>query len=275
MTSYTLSVITVGIDPTIHLGPVTIAWHGLTMAIGIALGGFLAARLARSRGLEPDPVWEIVAVVAVAGLVGGKLLYLLEHGGIVDPDTWLSGRGFSFNGGFILAALAITGYLAWRRESVRYLDVVALALPFGVAVGRIGDVINGEHYGQRSDWLLAVRNSNPGADVPNHALSYHSGGLYEVLLAAIIFAVVWPLRHRLTTPLSAVWLVVGLFGAGRFVEFFYRSDTEDVVLGVSSAQLTSLLMLGAAIVGWALTRRRGYATERPGGSHSASHAASP
>jgi hypothetical protein len=37
------AVITIGIDPMIHLGPITIAWHGLTIAIGIVIGGLLAA----------------------------------------------------------------------------------------------------------------------------------------------------------------------------------------------------------------------------------------
>ena len=45
-----------------------------------------------------------------------------------------------------------------------------------VAVGRLGDVINGEHYGPETTFLLGVRNSHPEADVPSHAVAYHSGG---------------------------------------------------------------------------------------------------
>ena len=262
MLSYTLSVITIGIDPTIDVGPLSIAWHGLTIAIGIAFGGALAARLATRRGLSPDPVWEIVAIVAVAGLAGGKLLYLAEHGDLRTPSRWLSGRGFSFNGGFILAALVIAVFVWRRRLSSMYLDVVAIALPLGVAIGRVGDVINGEHYGPRSDWLLAVRNSNPEADVPSTAVAYHSGGLYEVLLGAIVFAVMWSLRRRFRRPLAAMWTVVGLFGIGRFLEFFYRSDSDDVALGLSSAQWTSLGLVVVAIAGWAVTTRRERDTSR-------------
>ena len=254
--SYSLSVITVGIDPTIDLGPLTVAWHGLTMAIGIALGGALAARLARRRGLDPDRVWEIVGIAAIAGLVGGKILYVIEHGDALDPGKWVSNSGFSFNGGFILAALCIAAFVRWRLRETAYLDVTALALPLGVAIGRIGDVINGEHYGPQSDWLLAVRNSHPEADVPSNTLAYHSGGLYEVLLAAAIFAIVWPLRDRFVRPLAAMWTVIGLFGVGRFFEFFYRSDSDDVALGLSSAQWSSLLLAFVAVAGWALTTRR-------------------
>jgi phosphatidylglycerol---prolipoprotein diacylglyceryl transferase len=135
--------------------------------------------------------------------------------------------------------------------------VVAVGLPLGVAVGRIGDVINGEHYGPRSDFFLAVRNAHPDALTPNPAFAYHNGGLYEVLLGAAIFALVWPLRHRLPRPGDLAWLVLGLFAAGRFFEFFVRSDSPDLALGLNNAQWTSLGPLAIVAVGWALTTRRG------------------
>jgi prolipoprotein diacylglyceryltransferase len=155
----------------------------------------------------------------------------------------------------ILAALFIAGYVWRKRLSGRYLDAVAVGLPLGVAIGRIGDVINGEHYGPRSDFFLAVRNSHPDALTPNPDLAYHNGGLYEVLLAGLIFALVWPLRHRLPRVGDAVWLVLALFALGRFFEFFVRSDSPDLALGLDNAQWTSLGMFAAALAGWWLTRR--------------------
>jgi prolipoprotein diacylglyceryltransferase len=52
-------VITIGIDPEIHLGPVTIAWHGLTIAIGILIGGVVARRYLRERDLDADPLFAM------------------------------------------------------------------------------------------------------------------------------------------------------------------------------------------------------------------------
>lgn len=248
------AVITIGIDPEIHLGPITVAWHGLMIAIGILAGGLAAARYARERGLGVDPLYAIGALLAIGGIVGGRLFYLLEHGGPLFGTT-----GFTFDGGVILAALLIAGYV-WRSGlSARYLDAVAVGLPLGVAIGRIGDVINGEHYGPRSDFFLAVRNSNPDALTPNSHLAYQNGGLYEVLLAALIFAIVWPLRHRLRHTGDAVWLVLGLFALGRFFEFFARSDSPSLALGLDNAQWTSLVLLAASLLGWWLTvgRRQG------------------
>jgi phosphatidylglycerol---prolipoprotein diacylglyceryl transferase len=246
-----LSVITINIDPNLHLGPVTLAWHGLTIAIGILVGGLAASRFARERGLDIDPLYTIGLLLALGGIVGGRLFYVLEHGGPLFGT-----RGFTFDGGVILAAALIALYV-WRQQlGARYLDAVAFGLPLGVAVGRIGDVINGEHYGPRSDFFLAVRNAHPDALSPDPAFAYHNGGLYEVLLGSAIFAVVWLLRHRLHRSGDLAWLVFGLFAAGRFFEFFVRSDSPELALGLNNAQWTSLALLVVVALGWTITARR-------------------
>ncbi len=38
----------------IELGPITLAWHGITIAVGIVIGGFAAARHARELGLDTE-----------------------------------------------------------------------------------------------------------------------------------------------------------------------------------------------------------------------------
>ena len=249
--------ITIGIDPTIDLGPLTLAWHGLTIAIGIGLGAWVASRVVREFGFPTEPISNITLLAGVGGLIGGRLLYLAEHGQLADPAEWLGTNGFSFNGGLVLAALLIAGYVRRTGLPLRYLDALAVGLPLGVAVGRIGDVILGEHYGPPTDFFLGVRNTHPDADVPSPDVAYHSGGLYDLLIGLIVFAIIWPLRHRLRRPVEILSVVIALFGLGRFVEFFARSDSEIVALGLNSAQWTSLGILLIGVAGVMLVRRRG------------------
>jgi len=251
------SVITIGIDPTIELGPITIAWHGLMIAVGILVGGVAVAHDARRRGLDPERIYAIGLILVIGALVGGRAFYLLEHGRLDEPGDWFGTTGFTFYGGFIAAALGIAYYIRRERLSSTYLDAIAAGLPLGLAVGRIGDVINGEHYGPASNFFLAVRNTHPDALTPNPELAYHSGGLYEVMIGAIVFAIAWPLRKCLQPrPLALTWLVVALLATGRFVEFFARSDSADLALGLENAQWTSLLLLAVAAAGAWLTQRR-------------------
>jgi phosphatidylglycerol---prolipoprotein diacylglyceryl transferase len=259
-----VSVITIGIDPTIELGPVTLAWHGLMIAVGIVVGALAVAHDARRRGLDPERVYTIGGILVIGALVGGRAFFLLEHGDLDDPREWFGTTGFTFYGGFIAAALGIVYYVRRARLSASYLDAIAAGLPLGLAVGRIGDVINGEHYGPATDFFLGVRNTHPDALTPSPDVAYHSGGLYEVLLGAIVFAIVWPLRKRLPRPLSLMWLMLALFATGRFFEFFLRSDSADVALGLEVAQWTSLVLLAVVAAGaWLTLGRRHAASENP------------
>lgn len=263
-----LAVIRVGIDPTFELGPLTLAWHGITIAVGILVGALVAARMARERGLDPEPITTFAVIAAVAGVVGARLFYLLETGAITDPAAWVGRLGFTFSGGLVLAALVIAAYVRHRSLSAVYLDAAAVGLALGLAIGRIGDVINGEHYGPASDFFLAVQNSHPEASVPSPAVAYHSGGLYEVLLAAAIFALVWPLRHRLRRPTVLAWIVLGLYGTGRFFESFLRLDSAEVVFGLTTAHLSSVVLVLAAVAGLVWARGRLWAPRamaRPSG----------
>jgi phosphatidylglycerol:prolipoprotein diacylglycerol transferase len=209
----------------------------------VLAGGLVAARDARARGLDTAPLYTIGLILVVSSLAGAKLYYLAEHAELLEPDQWFSSRGFTFYGGLIAAGLAIPLYVWRARLSVAYLDAVAVGLPLGIAIGRIGDVINGEHYGPPTDFFIGVKNTYPDADVPSNAIAYHPGGLYEVIIGAAVFAVVWPLRRRLRQPLAVMWLVLALLALARFAQFFVRSDSAAGALGLEAAQWTSLAML--------------------------------
>ncbi len=249
-------VITVNIDPYIELGPITLAWHGLTIAIGLLIGAWVATRVAEEYGLATDRMSALFALVTIAGVLGGRLLYLAEHDGLLHPDKWLGTYGFSFNGGFAFAALAAAIYVRRTGLPLRLLDAIAVGVPLGIAVGRIRDVINGEHYGPPTNFVLGVRNAHPDASVPSSDVAYHSGGLYDLLIGLVIFALIWPMRHRLRRPAEITWLVIALLGTGRFIEFFARSDSPTVLFGFSSAQWTSLAIVAVGAVGLIRTRQR-------------------
>ena len=107
MRDWNSAVITIGIDPNLHVGPLTIAWHGLTIAIGILVGGLLAAREARARGLDAEPLQVMGLILVVGAIVGSKIYFLAEHGQLTKPSAWFDDRGFTFYGGFIAVAIVL------------------------------------------------------------------------------------------------------------------------------------------------------------------------
>jgi phosphatidylglycerol:prolipoprotein diacylglycerol transferase len=264
------AVIEIGIDPYLELGPLRLAWHGLMIAVGVAVGAWLAARYAREGGLDRERLYGAVLGLVLAGIAGAKLFWVLENdaAALVRPGDWFGARGFSIYGAILFGVPALALYLRRGRLSLRYLDAMAAGFPVGLAVGRIGDVINGEHYGPPSELPWAFRHTHPDADVPSALVAYHSGGFYEVVLGLTMLVVVWSLRRRFRRPAALFWTVIALYGAGRFVMFFWRSDSDTLALSLSTAQWTSLalvLVAAAALTAGAIRSRSGRSFQREAG----------
>jgi phosphatidylglycerol:prolipoprotein diacylglycerol transferase len=84
----------------------------------------------------------------------------------------------------------------------------------------------------------------------------HPTPIYETLTMGIVALLLWRWRHRWRPgTLFALWLL--LAGTERFLVEFVRRN-EDVLLGLTAAQLESLAMLAAGLV-WVgvLVRRHG------------------
>ena len=82
-----LGVITINVDPSFQIGPLTLAWHGLMIAVGIIAGAWLAMRFAHEQGLQRDELLNLVALLIVGGIIGSRLLYLLfdQPGDLLAP----------------------------------------------------------------------------------------------------------------------------------------------------------------------------------------------
>jgi len=115
------------IDPEVHLGPLTLAWHGITIALGFLLGGVVAARWLRRHGLDVEPLYQLIAIAAIAAnrresprsagswAPASSMSSSTTPGALVVPDRLISSRGFTFDGGLILAAILVAVYVHRRR----------------------------------------------------------------------------------------------------------------------------------------------------------------
>ena len=241
--------------PEIEIGPVTLQTFGLMFGLGFVAAGALIAKRFGELGKPPDWAYEMAFVALIGGLVGSRLDFMIENWSDVKDDilgSIFSGSGLVWYGGAIGGAIAV---LLWARYrgilGVALLDLAAVPLAMGYAIGRVGCQLSGDgDYGRAWDgpWAMAYPDATVPTDTPVHPTP-----IYETLAMGLVAIVLWRLRDRFRPGLlfAAYLLAAGL---ERFlVEFVRRND--DVALGLTQAQLLSVAMMLAGGI-WLLRARR-------------------
>lgn len=259
--------ITISVGPEVPFGPLTASWHGLAASAGLIVGLFTAAAAARRRaGIDDETLLSGTVVMIAAGIVGARLYFAAQADRSAFSEPWrlaTDTTGFAFYGSLIAGLTALVLFLRRRGAPVSaYLDVVALAFVPAMAVGRVGDLLIGEHLGPRTGLPWGVEYTSSNAEVPALNTAFHSGALYEILLTSVLLPVAIVVWRRKGRAGDVFWSVLGLYALGRFIVFFWVSDVPVVALGLSNAQLTSLALVVVAVAG-ALVGHRSSARSAP------------
>ena len=259
-----------------RIGEFEVTTFGPMIFLSFISASWILSMQLRRRNLNPEFAWDVLAWAAIGGMAGAKIYYLLLHWQdlAADPVRELTSRGgFVWYGGLIGGIIAY--YWLARRQKMPIaatFDCSAPALALAYAVGRMGCFLVGDDYGIPTNSWVGVKfpeGSPPSsaaylrsvgadvpADVPNDAiLAVHPTQLYEVGLALIMFAILWKLSGRAlrTGQLFAAYL--GLYGVERFVIEFVRAKSDRIVLGLTTSQLMSILLLVVATALWVHAQR--------------------
>jgi phosphatidylglycerol:prolipoprotein diacylglycerol transferase len=248
------------VQPEIEIGPLTLQTFGICFAAAFLAAGALVARRLQELGKPVDWAYEMIFAAIFGGLVGARANYIIENYDQVSDDLLgnvFSGAGLVWYGGAIGGAIGVLLWAWWRGHlGLALLDLCAPGLAIGYAVGRIGCQLSGDgDYGQ--DWDGPWAMSYPDGTEPIDR-TVHPTPVYETLAMGLVALALWRLRDRFRPGLLfALYLV--LAGIERFAVEFIRRN-EDVALGLTQAQLISVVITLAGAAWLALAR--GSAGER-------------
>ncbi len=244
-------------QPEIDIGPLTLQTFGLCLAAGFVFAGVMVWKRLEEWGKPGDWAYEMAFAAAFGGILGSRIYFIVENYSDVKDDllgNFFSGAGLVWYGGLIGGAI---GVLLWARYrgmlNLRLLDLAAVPLALGYAVGRIGCQLSGDgDYGQPWDgpWAMAYPDGAVPTDVPVHPTP-----IYEATAMSLLAYALWRLRDRYQ---PGILFALYLLGAGieRFlVEFIRRND--DVLLGLTQAQVLSVAMMLAGGIWIARARANG------------------
>ncbi len=129
------------------IGPFTVYSYGLMLGIAFIIASYILTKEFERKNLNPNAATEITLLAIVFGIIGSKLLDLIEnwHAFINDPLIAFSPGGLTFYGGLILATIAIYIYIRKKKYSFLYItDGVAPSLILAYGIGRIGCQLAGD-----------------------------------------------------------------------------------------------------------------------------------
>jgi phosphatidylglycerol:prolipoprotein diacylglycerol transferase len=248
--------IEIGIDPTlVEVAGLEVTWHGIFTAIGVIVGVAISAWLARRMGYPEDMIYNVALALVIGGIIGARGLYVIENWSNFEDDLGeifsLNAGGISIYGALIGGAVGGWGYAYFSHvpNLPRAADIAAIGGIMGMAIGRIGDIINGEHFARTTDLPWGVVYTDP--DSPGYPLrlqEQHPAVAYELIGDLAIFVALLFIYFRVPRAGVTFFSWVLLYGIMRFAVSFLRLD-DEVFIGLRTAQVIAVAAIPIGLAG--------------------------
>jgi phosphatidylglycerol:prolipoprotein diacylglycerol transferase len=241
------------IDPVfLRLGPLEFRWYGLMYILGFLAAFFIIKNQVKKRAMElsSETLSDIVFMIALGIVLGGRAGYIVFYNlawYLSHPlkvfAVWEG--GMSFHGGIIGGVIA--GVYVFRKNRLELwimADIVALTIPVGLGLGRLGNFINGELYGRVTDvpWGVVFPS---GGNLPRHPSQ-----LYEAFLeGGCLLLLAWVINRRRPPKGTVFWSVIAGYGFFRFIVELFREPDQQLGFLSGGATMGQILSLPMFILG--------------------------
>lgn len=245
-------------NPTLlNLGQLQIRYYGLFYVLGFILAYFILIHLSKQRKIKfsKQKIEDLLVYLGIAGILGARLGYIL----IYNLEYYLSNPGeilavwhggLSFHGAFIGALIGI--YLFARKNKMDYLmllDLTAIPFALALALGRIGNFINGELFGKVTNLPWCVKFDD---------FCRHPSQLYESAKNLVIFFTLWELKNKKMRKGMLATIFILMYSVLRFIiEFFREPDSQiGYIYNLTIGQWLCIAMLVFGIILYIKIKRK-------------------
>ena len=240
----------------ISSGSFLLSWHGFFSFIAVATAVYLVGRWAPMKAIDPDDIYSIAIWAILGGIIGARIVHVIDNWGFYQYNLlqtlfiWSGGIGIwgAILGGFIGGA----AYALVQKHPVGVIaDLTAPSLLLVQSIGRIGDIVNGEHCARvATEFILAFNWIRPESDARVCAngvgVPVQPVIAYEMLWNLGALFIIWKLRDRIKPDGMLFALYLALYAVGRFFVTFLRQD-KVWTLGLQEAHFIAILVLAITI----------------------------
>ena len=239
------------IDPVaFNLGPLSVRWYGIIIAVGILLGYFVAQRALVKAGLHKDTLVDIIFYSALFGFIAARIYFVIfqwpyyaENPGEIIK-IWHG--GIAIHGGLIGGFIA--GVIVCKVKNLNPFqigDIVAPSIILAQGIGRWGNVMNHEAHGGPVSRAFLEQLHLPNFIIENMYINgqyYHPTFLYESIWDVAGFIILVNIRKHLKLG-ETFFLYLTWYSIGRFFIEGLRTDSLMLTSNIRVAQLVSILLI--------------------------------
>ncbi len=253
----------------------TIAFYGVIIGFGVLAGLLLAVRNARMTGQNPEDYWDFALYAIIFSIIGARVYYVVFEWENYKDDllSIFNTRrgGLAIYGAVIGAFTTLFLYCKIKKRNPFQMgDTAVPGLILGQVIGRWGNFMNREAFGQYTDNLFAmrlpieaVRHSDISQGIADHILEgtnyiqVHPTFLYESVWNLVLFTLMMFFLRRKKFHGEICLLYFGGYGLGRFLIESLRTDQLKIPgTNLAVSQLLSLCLVLASIVTLILVRKQ-------------------
>lgn len=233
----------------IEIGPLSIHWYGVIIALGLCLAVVYALRRKEQFGLTEDDLIDGVLWVTPFAIVCARAYYCIfswdQYASNPIRCLYIWEGGLAIYGGVIGAVIGVIVYCKIKKLKIgAVLDIVCLGFLIGQIVGRWGNFFNREAFGGPSDGFLRMGLLNT---ITGQVEYVHPTFLYESVWNLVGFIGMHFLsKHRKFDGQTALQYMAW-YGLGR--AFIEGMRTDSLYIGDSSLRVSQLLSILICAVG--------------------------
>ncbi|MDW5472329.1 prolipoprotein diacylglyceryl transferase [Staphylococcus equorum] len=239
----------------LELGPISVRWYGIIIAVGILLGYFIAQEGVKRIGFDKDTLVDIIFWSAIFGFIMARLYFVIFQwpyyiqNPIEIPMIWHG--GIAIHGGLIGGF--VTGIIICKQRNINPFqigDVIAPSMILGQGIGRWGNFMNHEAHGGPVSRTFLENLHIPDFIINNMYINgkyYQPTFLYESIWDILGFVILILLRKHLRIG-DAFCLYLIWYSIGRFFVEGMRTDSLMLTSDIRVAQLMSIILIIVGIV---------------------------
>ncbi len=221
----------------LELGPLTIRWYGLFLALGVISAILILQKLFKEKGYKIELVYDLSIWLVIGGLIGARLGHAFFYNAeyfLANPleIIFIHHGGLASHGLTIGLLLTILLYQKVKKvELKKYLDLLVIPIPLLAAFIRTGNHFNSEIVGKPTDLPWGVWFQRVDAEM----ILRHPSQIYEAVIALTIFIILYKVHKKKQgqTQLFTFHLFLLLYFSTRFlVEFVKERHTLDGILSM-------------------------------------------